>query len=235
MDDAKPPITTFVGTPSYMAPEVIDEQAYEYAVDCWSIGVLAYEMLTGSMIWCKVGENWMKIANHIGKLAEKARQEGVENPVELPEAHLLTTEEISFINACLKVNPAERWSSEQLLQHTFLFGFERSEMFLPQEEHEEEMIDYQLINANENLSGSMMSISSRGSPRGPPQSGRKVRAKTQAGTMMSQKSSSSNDSITSQSSVISLISPSQEVPSDQIVMKKKSFMTHQGYVFLEKK
>lgn len=38
---------TWVGTPIYMAPEVVDEKFYDAKVDLWSFGVLIYEMLTG--------------------------------------------------------------------------------------------------------------------------------------------------------------------------------------------
>ena len=38
---------SFVGTPEYMAPEVLTKCSYTSAVDWWSFGVLIYEMLSG--------------------------------------------------------------------------------------------------------------------------------------------------------------------------------------------
>ena len=39
--------STLIGTPFYMAPEVIKQEEYSYNVDIWSLGVIFYEMLTG--------------------------------------------------------------------------------------------------------------------------------------------------------------------------------------------
>lgn len=38
---------SFVGTPEYMAPEIIKNQGHDFAVDFWSLGVLIFELLVG--------------------------------------------------------------------------------------------------------------------------------------------------------------------------------------------
>jgi serine/threonine protein kinase len=39
--------TTFCGTIDYMAPEIVNSNAYTYAIDIWSLGILLYELLHG--------------------------------------------------------------------------------------------------------------------------------------------------------------------------------------------
>ena len=40
---------TIIGTPHYMAPEVILGKSYDFSVDLWSLGIMLYEFICGGV------------------------------------------------------------------------------------------------------------------------------------------------------------------------------------------
>ena len=49
MMDPSKKINLSLGSPLYMAPEVIERKSYNSKVDIWSLGVIAYMILAGKV------------------------------------------------------------------------------------------------------------------------------------------------------------------------------------------
>lgn len=45
-------LNSVIGTPLYMAPELIDELPYDHNADLWSLGCIIYELLVGAPPFC---------------------------------------------------------------------------------------------------------------------------------------------------------------------------------------
>lgn len=94
-----------VGTPWYVAPEVIMGEGYGTACDVWSIGCCMVELLTGTPPF---GD-----ANPIEALFRMA-EEDIDIPINVSRhCHL-------FMKACLERDPAARPTPRTLLAHRFL-------------------------------------------------------------------------------------------------------------------
>jgi serine/threonine protein kinase len=44
-------LTSTVGTPLYMSPQILSNTTYTEKTDVWSLGILLYEMLVGEVPW----------------------------------------------------------------------------------------------------------------------------------------------------------------------------------------
>ena len=52
---------TIIGTPHYMAPEIIKGKGYSYNVDLWSIGICLYEFMCGGVPYAEDEDDPYKI------------------------------------------------------------------------------------------------------------------------------------------------------------------------------
>ena len=93
--------TEKVGTESYRAPEV-SQTHYGSPSDLWSLGILAFRLQTREKFPIIVGKPWDK--DVICSQLEKIEEEDLNN----------------FLQQCLRLNPAERFTAIQLLDHPFL-------------------------------------------------------------------------------------------------------------------
>ncbi|XP_059537210.1 ribosomal protein S6 kinase beta-2-like [Myotis daubentonii] len=84
---------TFCGTTEYMAPEIVVGCGHNRAVDWWSLGVLMYEMLTGSPPF--TAENRKKTMDKI-----------IKGKLRLPL--YLTPDARDLVQKFLKLNPSQR-------------------------------------------------------------------------------------------------------------------------------
>ncbi|XP_028838177.1 misshapen-like kinase 1 isoform X4 [Denticeps clupeoides] len=103
---------TFIGTPYWMAPEVIacdenPDSTYDYRSDIWSLGITAIEMAEGAPPLCDMHP--MRALFLIPR-----------NPPPKLKSKKWSKKFIDFIEGCLVKTYPSRPSTEQLLKHSFI-------------------------------------------------------------------------------------------------------------------
>ncbi|XP_054139215.1 serine/threonine-protein kinase PAK 3-like [Melozone crissalis] len=96
-----------VGTPSWMAPEVVRGEAYGPKVDIWSLGIMGLEMVEGEAPYQR------EARLRVFELLERNGPPKLQNPRH--HSALLR----DFLRCCLQADEDRRWSAQELLQHPF--------------------------------------------------------------------------------------------------------------------
>ncbi|XP_056312005.1 calcium/calmodulin-dependent protein kinase type 1D [Danio aesculapii] len=104
-------MSTACGTPGYVAPEVLAQKPYSKAVDCWSIGVIAYILLCGYPPF--YDENDSKLFEQILK---------ADYEFDAPYWDDISDSAKDFISCLMEKDPSKRNTCEQALRHPWIAG-----------------------------------------------------------------------------------------------------------------
>ncbi|CAK66613.1 unnamed protein product (macronuclear) [Paramecium tetraurelia] len=98
-------MSSMVGTPLYMSPQILDHKRYNSKTDVWSIGFIFYEALFGKTPWT---------ARSPAELLKNIRSQ----PLKFPTDKIPVSQEtLDLIIGCLQPDESKRFSWDEIYKH----------------------------------------------------------------------------------------------------------------------
>eukprot|EP01120_Amphizonella_sp_Union-15-10_P012031 TRINITY_DN5273_c0_g1_i1.p1 TRINITY_DN5273_c0_g1~~TRINITY_DN5273_c0_g1_i1.p1 ORF type:complete len:595 (-),score=98.33 TRINITY_DN5273_c0_g1_i1:107-1891(-) len=110
---------TFIGTPLWMAPEMIKKSKYNHRADVWSLGITAIELADGEPPYADAHP-----LHAMFKIPHKP-------PPTVKHPEKWSPDFINFIAQCCIKDYTKRPSANELLQHSFILGAKGSVILKP--------------------------------------------------------------------------------------------------------
>ncbi|CCE64598.1 hypothetical protein TPHA_0I00920 [Tetrapisispora phaffii CBS 4417] len=105
---------TMRGTVFWMAPEMVDtKQGYNAKVDIWSLGCVVLEMFAGKRPWSN-----FEVVTAMYKIGQSKSAP----PIPEDTKDLISPTAKNFLNQCFHIDPKERPTAGQLLEHPFCYN-----------------------------------------------------------------------------------------------------------------
>ena len=99
-------MSTPVGTPSYVAPELIQGNQYQSSIDIWSLGIVLYLLL-----FCKYPFQ----GDCLGDIFQQ-----IENGVHFPTEIEISNEAKDLLLSLLQEDPVKRITLPQIMSHPWI-------------------------------------------------------------------------------------------------------------------
>lgn len=127
-----------MGTPEYLAPEILNYDPITTATDMWNIGIIAYMLLTHTSPF--VGEDNQETYLNISQVNVDYSEEMFSSVSQLAT---------DFIQSLLVKNPEKRPTAESCLSHSWLQQWDFGSLFHPEETSESSQIQDLTLRSSE--------------------------------------------------------------------------------------
>lgn len=110
-------MTLVLGSPLYMAPELVNREPYTEKVDVWSLGVITYQLLSGKTPF--ESDSIKKIDSNINNKKITFENTSDENWSDI------SRDAKDFILQCLNRDPNSRHSIQQLFKEPWIQNYKK--------------------------------------------------------------------------------------------------------------